>query len=139
VKIIRSIFKTGNTTDLEFVDRRATYGHLIDPETMGLIDDGIAVVMRGPASYTGEDVVELSLHGSPVILQTAIRIIMSLGARLAQRGEFTRRAFLSGRMDLIQAEAVIDLIDAETFSQASDARLLSTGDCLTKYSHFLQS
>lgn len=123
VKIIRSIFKTGNTTDLEFVDRRATYGHLIDPETMGLIDDGIAVVMRGPASYTGEDVVELSLHGSPVILQTAIRIIMSLGARLAQRGEFTRRAFLSGRMDLIQAEAVIDLIDAETFSQASDARL----------------
>ncbi len=78
--------------------------------------------MSAPHSYTGEDVVELSLHGSPVILDMVERIFVSLGARPANRGEFTRRAFLSGRVDLLQAEAVIDLIEAAGPAAAEEAR-----------------
>ena len=123
ISITSSVFKSAQLGDIQFLDRRATYGFFIHPETRQLVDDGIAVAMRGPNSYTGEDVVELTLHGSPVILQKAINLILSSGARLAHRGEFTRRAFLSGRLDLVQAEAVIDLIDSETLAQADDARL----------------
>ncbi len=123
ISITGSFFKSAQLDDIHLLDRRATYGFFIHPETRQLVDDGIAVAMRGPRSYTGEDVVELTLHGSPVILQRAINLILSSGARLAHRGEFTRRAFLSGRLDLIQAEAVIDLIDSETLAQADDARL----------------
>jgi tRNA modification GTPase len=78
--------------------------------------------MRGPASYTGEDVVELSLHGSPIVLGLVERLLISLGARAAGRGEFTRRAFLAGRLDLLQAEAVIDLIEAAGPVAAEEAR-----------------
>jgi tRNA modification GTPase len=105
-----------------FPDRRAVYGTLSDPQSGMIVDDCIAVVMRGPRSYTGEDVAELSLHGSPVILDMVQRILISLGARPATRGEFTRRAFLSGRLDLIQAEAVIDLIEASCPGAVDDAR-----------------
>ena len=98
------------------------YGHVFDPESTRVLDDGIAVVMRGPASYTGEDVVELDLHGSPVILDSVVRLIVAMGARPADRGEFTRRAFLSGRIDLLQAEAVIDLIEATNPLAAEEAR-----------------
>ena len=111
ISLIRSVFRPSGADD-RFTDRRALYGVVHDPATGNVIDDGIAVVMRGPASYTGEDVVELSLHGSPVILDMVERMLVALGARPATRGEFTRRAFLSGRMDLLQAEAVIDLIEA---------------------------
>ncbi|MDD3471742.1 MAG: tRNA uridine-5-carboxymethylaminomethyl(34) synthesis GTPase MnmE [Syntrophaceae bacterium] len=120
--IIFTVFKSKYLSDISFKDRHATYGLLIDPDTSSVIDDGIAIFMEGPATYTGEDVVELTLHGSPVILNSAIRLLISRGARLAHRGEFTRRAFLSGRMDLIQAEAVIDLIESETPGQVHDAR-----------------
>ncbi len=128
ISIVSSLFKSAQLGDIELLDRRAHYGFLTEPESRRFIDDGIAVVMRRPNSYTGEDVVELSFHGSPVILQKAINLILSSGARLAHRGEFTRRAFLSGRLDLIQAEAVVDLIDSETLAQADDAR--SRIDCI---------
>lgn len=123
VDIINSIFKSRSGSEIRLHERRATYGFVIHPESGRLIDDCLAVLMPGPGSYTGEDVVELSLHGSPVILNETINLVISLGARLAQRGEFTRRAFLSGRMDLIQAEAVVELIEAETAQQADDARM----------------
>lgn len=106
----------------DFPDRTAVHGQIVDPEDNAILDDGIAVCMKGPSSYTGEDVVELSLHGSPVILDMAVRMIVRLGARLATRGEFTRRAFLSGRIDLVQAEAVIDLIESTTPAAAGQAR-----------------
>ncbi len=122
VSIVRSIFKTRDMRDMVLQDRRSTYGILVEPATGRVLDDGIAVLMKGPSSYTGEDMLELGFHGSPVILQKAISIICSLGARLAKRGEFTRRAFLAGKLDLIQAEAVVDLIDSETMAQADDAR-----------------
>ena len=86
-----------------------------------LIDHVVATYFPAPASYTGDDVVELSAHGSPVILQAIVTAAVACGARLAEPGEFTLRAFLNGRIDLMQAEAVADLIDAATPLQARAA------------------
>lgn len=105
-----------------FPDRTAVYGKVVNPDDGTVLDDGLALVMSGPASYTGEDVVELSLHGSPVVLEAVLRLLIKLGARLAARGEFTRRAFLSGRFDLVQAEAVVDIIEARSLAAAQEAR-----------------
>src|SRR5258705_6402969 len=82
------------------------------------IDDGIALFFAAPASYTGEDVLELQGHGGPVVLQMILRRCLDLGARLAEPGEFTRRAFLNDKLDLAQAEGVADLIDAATEAAA---------------------
>ncbi|ASR43075.1 tRNA uridine(34) 5-carboxymethylaminomethyl synthesis GTPase MnmE [Xanthomonas citri pv. mangiferaeindicae] len=90
-----------------------------DGETL---DDGIAIAFAGPASYTGEDVVELQGHGSPVVLQQVLARCRALGARLARPGEFSERAFLNGRLDLTQAEAVADLIAAGDVRAARAAR-----------------
>jgi tRNA modification GTPase len=84
----------------------------------GAIDDGLAVYFAAPASYTGEDVLELQGHGGPVVLQMLLRRCIELGARLAQPGEFTRRAFLNDKLDLAQAEAVADIIEAATETAA---------------------
>jgi tRNA modification GTPase len=92
--------------------RRASFG-AIEDET-GLLDHGIAIWYRAPASYTGEDVVELSCHGGLLVAQRILELLLRKGARLAEPGEFTRRAFLNGKMDLTQAEAVMDLIRAQT-------------------------
>lgn len=80
----------------------------------GPMDEALVVVMRAPRSYTGEDVVELHCHGGPFVLQTVCEALMRRGARLAEPGEFTKRAFLNGRLDLTQAEAVLDTIRAKT-------------------------
>jgi tRNA modification GTPase len=85
------------------------------------LDEVLVTYFPGPASYTGDDVVELSAHGSPVVLKAIVSSAMSAGARLAEPGEFTLRAFLSGRIDLMQAEAVADLVDAVTPLQARAA------------------
>jgi tRNA modification GTPase len=86
---------------------------IINPLSGGKIDDAVAIYFIKPHSYTGEDVVEFYCHGSPAILQKLLETILMLGCRQASQGEFTRRAFLNGKMDLLQAEAVIDLINAE--------------------------
>ena len=85
------------------------------------IDEAVVTYFAGPHSYTAEDVVEIAAHGSPVVLELLLRRSLSLGARLAEAGEFTQRAFLAGRLDLTQAEAVRDLIDAQTLTQARQA------------------
>jgi tRNA modification GTPase len=85
------------------------------------IDDAVVTFFGAPNSYTAEDVVEIAAHGSPVVLDLLLRRALSLGARLAEPGEFTQRAFLAGRIDLTQAEAVRDLIDAQTLTQARQA------------------
>jgi tRNA modification GTPase len=85
------------------------------------LDDGIALFFPAPRSYTGEDVLELQGHGGPVVVAMILRRALELGARLAEPGEFTRRAFLNGRMDLAQAEAVADVIDASTEAAARSA------------------
>ena len=96
------------------------FGEMLDAESR-VIDRGLAVRFPGPHSYTGEDSAEFHCHGSPVVLREGLNTRVALGARQARPGEFTRRAFLNGRMDLTQAEAVIDLIDAETASAARNA------------------
>ncbi len=100
--------------------RRATLVSLVSDDGK-LIDSGLAVFMPGPTSYTGEDTLELSLHGGRIIAELALKSIMSAGARLAEPGEFTRRAFEAGKLDLTRAEAVADLIDAESEAQLAQA------------------
>ena len=85
------------------------------------IDEALVTWFAAPNSYTAEDVVEIAAHGSPVVLELLLKRSLALGARLAESGEFTERAFLSGRLDLTQAEAVRDLIEAQTLTQARQA------------------
>ena len=93
-----------------------------------IIDDGLAIFFARPASFTGEDVLELHAHGSPMVLQTLVRRCVELGARHAEPGEFTKRAYLNGKLDLAQAEAVADVIDAATESAARAAVRSLTGE-----------
>ncbi len=109
---------------LEFTDRNAVYGRFRDPDRSGFLDDGVAVFFKGPSSYTGEDMAEISLHGSPLVLDLAVETLVKLGATPATRGEFTRRAFLAGKLDLLQAEAVIEIIEAGSLAALEDARAL---------------
>lgn len=90
----------------------SAYGWVKDSETEEVIDDAMLLVMKSPHSYTGEDQVELTCHGSPLILSLVMKLLIKNGARLAEPGEFTRRAFVNGKMDLSQAESVADLIAA---------------------------
>ena len=96
------------------------YGEILDADGT-VVDHGLAVRFSGQASYTGEDCAEFHCHGSPVVLREVLGALFSLGARQARPGEFTRRAFLNGRLDLTQAEAVADLIGAETAAAAKNA------------------
>lgn len=102
------------------VPRCATYSSFLDAQGQA-IDRGIALFFPAPHSYTGEDVVELQGHGGPAVLQLLLQRCLELGARLAQPGEFTRRAFLNDKLDLAQAESVADLIDATTAQAARSA------------------
>jgi tRNA modification GTPase len=97
---------------------RAHFGELFDPQTGDRLDEAIATYFRAPHSYTKEDVVEIAAHGAPVLLEHIVRRAMAAGARIAEPGEFTRRAFLNGRINLTQAEAVRDLIESQTLYQA---------------------
>ncbi|MEF7455326.1 tRNA uridine-5-carboxymethylaminomethyl(34) synthesis GTPase MnmE [Pediococcus pentosaceus] len=90
------------------------YGHIIDPENGNEVDEVMVSVMRAPHTYTKEDIVEINCHGGIVATNRILQIILGLDARLAKPGEFTERAFLNGRIDLSQAEAVMDLIRAKT-------------------------
>ena len=98
----------------EIVNRRMTYGKIVDRDNGQTIDEVLAVYMKGPATYTAEDVVEINCHGSTVSLRKTLSLVLRKGARLAEPGEFTKRAFLNGRIDLSQAEAVIDVVKAKT-------------------------
>ncbi|MBE6963299.1 MAG: tRNA uridine-5-carboxymethylaminomethyl(34) synthesis GTPase MnmE [Ruminococcaceae bacterium] len=100
--------------------RTMIYGDMLDAEGR-LLDRGLAVRFPAPHSYTGEDSAEFHCHGSPVVLRELLSALFAAGARQARKGEFTRRAFLNGQLDLTQAEAVIDLIDAETAAAARNA------------------
>jgi len=100
---------------------RAVFGELIEPETGQRIDEVVVTVFEKPHSYTTDDVVEISAHGSPVVLRHIVELALARGARLAEPGEFTMRAFLNGRLDLAQAEAVRDLIESQTLYQAKVA------------------
>jgi tRNA modification GTPase len=98
--------------------QRATLAEFHDPHTGRVLDEVVVTCFRAPHSYTAEDVVEVSCHGSPVILHHLVELCLERGARAAEPGEFTMRAFLNGRIDLTQAEAVRDLIESRTLYQA---------------------
>src|SRR5437763_16080149 len=91
-----------------------TYGQIVDPASAEIVDEVLVAFMRAPRTYTREDVVEIQGHGGPLVLQRILRLVLAQGARMANPGDFTLRAFLNGRLDLAQAEAVMDLIDAQT-------------------------
>ena len=104
----------------EQAPRKLVFGEMLDAAGR-VVDQGLAVRFPGPGSFTGEDCAEFHCHGSPVVLRELLASLFAAGARQAQAGEFTKRAFLNGRLDLTQAEAVIDLIDAETAAAARNA------------------
>lgn len=106
---------------LEARPRVAHRARLCDPATGAPLDDGLALVFPEPASFTGEDVVELHLHGSPAVLERLFAVLSELGLRPAAAGEFTRRAFANGKMDLTGAEGLADLIEADSDSQRLQA------------------
>ena len=121
VEIMDEVFRPADGKSMSsHGDRQLVYGTLLSPagETLDLC---LCTISRAPRSYTGEDTAELQCHGSPVVLRLGLETLFARGARQALAGEFTRRAFLNGRMDLTQAEAVIDLIDAETPLAARNA------------------
>lgn len=109
-EILRKIFKSSFNIE----NRKLTYGNIVNPDTGEVIDEVLVVLMKAPHTYTREDVVEINCHGSVVSLRKTLDLVLSMGARLAENGEFTKRAFLNGRLDLSQAEAVIDIIRAKT-------------------------
>ena len=113
-----TLYNNGNLRDA--VDRKLVLGTLHDRQGRA-IDQCMAVCSRAPHSYTGENTVEFHCHGSPAVLAAGLEALYAAGARPAQRGEFTKRAFLNGKLGLTQAEAVIDLIEADTADAAANA------------------
>ena len=125
-KIFRSL-NGRRLVDME--DRKLILGHVIDGSAR-TIDEVMAVVMRAPHSYTCEDVVEFHCHGGLIVLRRVLSRTLEAGARLAQRGEFTKRAFLNGRLDLSQAQAVLDIIQSKTNAalEIAEHRLAGTSE-----------
>jgi tRNA modification GTPase len=111
--IAHKLFKP-KITPFSFISHHFHYGELIDPKNGDPIDEVLVVLMKAPKTYTKEDIVEIHCHGGYFILQKALELVLGQGARMALPGEFTKRAFLNGRIDLTQAESVIDLIKAKT-------------------------
>ncbi|KAB3532216.1 tRNA uridine-5-carboxymethylaminomethyl(34) synthesis GTPase MnmE [Alkaliphilus serpentinus] len=115
IEIANGIFKSKSGKKLKEADiRRLVYGHIVDPKTQEVIDEVLVVYMRAPYTYTREDIVEVNCHGGIIPVKRILQLILRMGARMAEAGEFTKRAFLNGRIDLAQAEAVMDLISAKT-------------------------
>lgn len=113
--ILRQVFTPATGKNVETMTaRRATMGNLGDPKSGDLLDTGLVIWFPGPRSFTGEDVVEISCHGGVLVSQGILQALLDCGARLAEAGEFTRRAFVNGKLDLTQAEAVTDLIHADS-------------------------
>jgi tRNA modification GTPase len=124
LSILHKVFhRTGATLS----DRTPTLGEIVDPDSSQRLDQVLVTCFLAPRSFTREDVVEVSGHGSPVVLKAILQLFVRLGARLATPGEFTLRAFLRGRIDLVQAEAIHDLVEARTLFQARVARQQAGG------------
>lgn len=115
IKIANNIFRgINNKTLLDAENRKMVYGHIIDNRNDEIIDEVLIVSMKEPHTYTRENVVEIYCHGGIIPVRKILELLLYNGARLAEPGEFTKRAFLNGRLDLSQAEAVIDIIKAKT-------------------------
>lgn len=124
--IATSVFRAAKPDFTDFMPYRLHYGHIVDSRDR-LLDDVLAAFMPGPNSYTGEDTVEINCHGGRAILGAVLEEVLTQGARLAERGEFTYRAFMNGRMDLSQAEAVAEMIHAPTKAAMQLAQVKLSG------------
>jgi tRNA modification GTPase len=128
LKIVSSIFKGKNDKKLDDIKTYTMrYGFIIDKDTGETLDEVIVSYMKGPRSFTAEDTVEINCHGGVVVTKRILEEVIKAGARIAEPGEFTKRAFLNGRIDLSQAEAVIDIITAKTELSAKSALEQSGG------------
>lgn len=126
-EVLKTLWKnTGKSVD-NFATHRLYYGNFIDPASGELVDKGLAVWMQAPHSYTGEDIVEIQIHGSPLLLDKILQCCLAAGAKLAEPGEFTKRAYLNGKIDLAQAEAVADVIAASSEAGLAQAKEHLTG------------
>jgi tRNA modification GTPase len=123
--ICNSLFKPVSNGGL--ISHRFYFGAIKNPVTGDAVDEAMAVIMRAPRSYTREDVLELHCHGGLLVVERVLSLVLQAGARLAEPGEFTRRAFLNGRIDLVQAEAIMDIIGAQTDAALKLAQRQRTG------------
>ena len=131
--IVSKVFKARSGQDIKSMKSYTMkYGHIYDIESEELIDEVIISFMKGPKSFTAEDTVEINCHGGVVSTNKVLETVIKAGARLAEPGEFTKRAFLNGRIDLSQAEAVMDIIKAKTDLAMKSALMQSTGHLSTQ-------
>lgn len=126
-KIAARIFVRSANKQDRLASHRLYHGTLRDPHSERMVDEVLLTIMRRPRSYTGEDLVEVHCHGGALLPSQVLRVILAQGARQAEPGEFTKRAFLNGRLDLAQAEAVLDLIRAKTATSAELALNQASG------------
>lgn len=126
LKVADKVFRAFSGEKLcEKAGYTAAYGEIIDGDK--IIDDGVALVFKAPKSYTGEDVVEISIHGGRLMLKSALRVILQNGAFMAEPGEFTKRAFLNGKLDLTRAESIMGLISANSDAELRLSRAAHIG------------
>ena len=130
--IASKIFSRAQSKNGALQSHRLYHGEIRDPKSNCMVDEVLLTVMRKPRSYTGEDVVEIHCHGGAFLVRKILGLALAQGARQAERGEFTKRAFLNGRMDLSQAEAVLDLIRART-DKGAQVALTQAGGGLSKW------
>ncbi len=132
--ILKRIFRP-KKDNIDWKSHRLYYGHVIDPANQKIVDEVLATIMYAPHTYTREEVAEIHSHSGYLILRKLLELVIKLGARLAEPGEFTRRAFLNGRLDLTQAEAVIDLIN----SKSERALELAINQLSGKYRNYIEN
>ena len=133
-KIARRIFTRSRGQSGNLKSHMLYHGRICDPQTESVVDEVLLTIMRQPRSYTGEDVVEVHCHGGAFLSRQILGLILTQGARQAEAGEFTKRAFLNGKLDLAQAEAVLDLIRAKTLRGAELALNQANGALSTQVS-----
>ncbi|MSP38829.1 MAG: tRNA uridine-5-carboxymethylaminomethyl(34) synthesis GTPase MnmE [Deltaproteobacteria bacterium] len=131
-RIAQRVFKRSHGKDGKLKSHMLYHGSIRDPQSQNVVDEVLLTVMRQPHSYTGEDVVEVHGHGGAIVSRQVLGVILAQGARQAEAGEFTKRAFLNGKLDLAQAEAVLDLIRAKTVKGAELALNQASG-ALSKF------
>lgn len=137
IEIANKVFKGKN---LELVPTHTIhYGHIINPKTKQIIDEAMVSVMKGPKTFTRENVVEINCHGGMVVTNGILQLLLANGARMADPGEYTKRAFMNGRIDLTQAESVMDIIRAKTDKSREIAMNQLKGGLLTKIRELRQN
>lgn len=133
ISIVDGVFR-GKKRIRDAKSHSVVYGKIIDPELEKWVDEVLVTVMKAPKTYTREDIVEINCHGGPLPTRRILEIVLKRGARLADRGEFTKRAFLNGRIDLNQAEAVLDIINSRTEKELDSGLTQLNGEVSRKLS-----